>query len=516
MLRSTLTVGSATVLSRVFGLARDMVIARVFGANAMTDGFWVAFRIPNFMRRLFGEGSFSLAFVPVLSEYRQQRDPAEVRALVDHVAGTLMAVLLVVVGCLVLAAPGVLHVVAPGFVDDPATFATTTDMLRLTAPYVGFISLVAMAGGALNAHGRFAVPALTPILLNIALIVAAWWGARAIDPPIVALAWGVLFAGVIQLAFQLPSLSRLGLLPRPRWGWNHPGVKKIRRLMIPTLFGSSVAQINLLIDTAIATMLVAGSNTWLYYSDRLLEFPLGVFAIALSTVILPGLSRQHAGGDRIAFSRSLDWGLRWGLLIGPPAALGLALLAEPLMVTLFQYDRFDAFDARMSALSLAALALGLPAWIFIKIVAPAFYARQDTRSPVIAGVIAMVTNVALNLLIVFVLMDPQMNGRHAGLALASSLAGWVNLGLLAWMLARADYYQTQRRWLPDAGLCLLATAAMAPIVWWLTPPSEIWAGWEWHYRALRLALVVVAGAAAYALVLGIGGLRFRHLAGPQS
>ena len=511
LLRSTLTVSVATLLSRVFGLIRDMVIARFFGATALTDAFWVAFRIPNFMRRLFAEGSFSLAFVPVLSEYRETHSPAELRGLIDHVAGTLIAVLLLVVGLLILTAPGVARIVAPGFADDAATFELTVRMLRLTIPYAGFISLVAMAGGILNTYGRFALPALTPILLNIALIAAAFWGARSFAQPVVALAWGVLVAGVLQLAVQVPALSRMGLLPRPRWGWNHPGVRKIRLLMIPTLFGSSIAQVNLLIDTAIATMLDEGSNSWLYYSDRLLEFPLGVFAIALSTVILPGLSQRFAGGDERGFSASLDWALRWGVIVGLPAAAGLLLLAGPLVSALFEYREFDAFDARMSAMSLAALSVGLPAWILIKIVAPAFYARQDTRSPVRAGVAAMLTNVLLNVAIVFFIMNPNQPGRHAGLALASSLAGWLNLALLWRYLRRGGYYTTQRKWLPDLIRSLAAVGVMAAVLVWLSPDPTMWSDWAWYERVGRLFMLIAIGFGSYVGASVLLGLRPKEL-----
>ena len=335
LLRSTAVFSSMTFLSRVFGLVRDQVYAAVFGASPAMEAFVVAFRIPNFMRRLSAEGSFSMAFVPVLAEYKANGDRAAVKDLIDRVTGTLTAFLLVLTGVAVLAAPWVMRVFAPGFEPGSEQSRLATEMLRITFPYVLFISLASLAGGILNTYERFAIPALSPVLLNVAMIAAALglapqmprWGFE----PVVALAWGVFAAGILQLAFQLPSLARMGLLPRPRLPAGHPGVRKIMRLMVPTLFGSSVAQFNLLFNTMAASMLFSGSVAWLYYSDRLLEFPLGMFGVAIGTVILPHLSSRHAASDPDGFSKGLDWGFRLCLLIGLPACLGLILCAEPLI-----------------------------------------------------------------------------------------------------------------------------------------------------------------------------------------
>ncbi|MFO8155099.1 MAG: murein biosynthesis integral membrane protein MurJ, partial [Thiohalospira sp.] len=382
MLQSTAVVGGFTLLSRILGFVRDVVIARVFGAGVATDAFFVAFKIPNFMRRLFAEGAFNQAFIPVLAEYRTDREHAETRELVGRTAGTLGLFLLGLTILGVVGAPVLIGLFAPGFIGDAERFDLAVEMLRLTFPYLLFIALTALAGGVLNTYGRFAVPAFTPVLLNISLITAAAFAAPSFAEPIRALAWGVFIAGAAQLAFQLPFLARLGLLPVPRWGAANAGVRRIARLMVPALFGSSVAQINLLIDTLIASLLATGSVSWLYYADRLVEFPLGVFGIALATVILPGLSAHHAANDPAAFSRMIDRALRWVLLVSAPATLGLILLAGPILTTLFEYGAFTAADTAMAAVALMAYSIGLTGFILVKVLAPGYFARQDTKTPV--------------------------------------------------------------------------------------------------------------------------------------
>ncbi len=501
LLRSTLVVSGMTLLSRIFGFVRDVVLARAFGASAATDAFYVALRIPNLMRRLFAEGSFSLAFVPVFSEYREKRSREELKDLLDCVAGSLAAVLLVVTAIGVLAAPGLVAAFAPGFLDQPAQFELASGMLRITFPYAMLISLTALAGGVLNSFGRFAVPAFTPVLLNIALIAAALGLAPRMEQPITALAWGVLGAGVIQLAFQFPSLVRLGLLPRPRVRFKHEGVQRIMRLMVPTLIGSSVAQINILIDTLIASFIAVGSITWLYYSDRLLEFPLGLFGIALSTVILPSLSRQHSAGDQQAFRRTLDWGLRVASLITLPAAVGLAVLAGPAVATLFNYGEFSAVDVSMTAASVVAYSLGLPAFVAVKVLAPAYYSRQDTRTPVRIAIMAMVTNMVLNGIFVLVLLQWTVAPPHAGLALASSIAAYLNAGLLYRGLRRDGQIDHQAGW-GRLGLGLVvACMAMALAVLWLVGDLDAWLALGPGDRALRLGTAVGLGMAVYLAVV---------------
>jgi len=531
LLRSTAVFSAMTLVSRVSGLVRDQVYAGVFGANPAMDAFLVAFRIPNFLRRLSAEGSFSMAFVPVLSEYRERHDHAAVKALVDRVAGTLLAVLLVLTALAVLAAPWVIRVFAPGF--DPAgpQGLLATEMLRITFPYLLFISMASLAGGVLNSYQRFAVPALSPVLLNVSMITAALALAPRMEQPVMALAWGVLVAGVLQLGFQLPSLTRLGLLPRPRWGAAHEGVRRVMRLMVPTLFGSSVAQLNLLLNTVVASMLVGGSVTWLYLGDRLLEFPLGMFGVAIGAVILPHLSRRHAAADPDGYSKALDWGLRLCLMIAVPACLGLMLCAEALVATLFQHGRFTAYDTRMARLTVVALSTALPAFLLVKVLAPAFYSRQDTRTPVKAGVVAVLANlvaIAVFLALALGLTEAgreawaagggdlrvalkALPGAHGCLALATAVAGWTNALQLWWFLRRARVFNPEAGWGRFARQLLVASAAMVVVVLALLSAWDGWTGWHWGERVWKLAVLVGAGALAYVATLWLQGIRPRDL-----
>ncbi len=431
LLRSSGVVGFFTMLSRFMGLARDIIFARVIGAEALADVFFVAFKIPNFFRRLFAEGAFAQAFVPILGEYRQKGGQAAVKALVNRVTGTLGITLLGLTALIVVAAPVVAAIFAPKwFLDDSLKFAATTDMLRITFPYLLFISMTGVAAGVLNSYDRFAVPAFTPLLLNVTLIAAALVAAPLFAQPAYALAWGVLVAGVVQFVFQLPFLQRIHMLPTPVVDWQDSGVRKILALMGPAIFGVSVSQINLMLDTMLATFLPTGSVSWLYYSDRLAELPLGVFAVAIATVILPNLSRHHAAASKEAFSETLDWALRMVLIIAVPAAAALVLLAEPILVTLFYYgDVMTARDMSMATLSLRAYAVGLVAFMLIKVLAPGFFARQDMRTPVRIGVIAMVANMVLNLVYLLPLHHYWQIG-HVGLAAATSTSAFLNAILL--------------------------------------------------------------------------------------
>jgi len=511
LLKNTMIVGSMTLVSRVLGLVRDIVLAG-FGATAAMDAFFVAFKIPNFMRRLFAEGAFSQAFVPILSEYKAQRDHAAVRQLVNRVAGTLLGILSLITLVGVLASPVLIAVFAPGFLyRDTSQFDLAAHLLRLTFPYLLLVSLVAFVAGILNTWGRFAAASFAPVWLNVVLIGAALVVAPQLEQPVLALAGGVLVAGVVQLLFLLPSLQRIGLLLRPRWGVRDTGVRRIMKLMLPGIFGSSVAQINLLIDTLIASFLVTGSVTWLYYSDRLMEFPLGVFAIALSTVILPSLSRSHANASDEEFSHTLDWGVRWVLLIGIPAAVALFILASPLLATLFMYRDFVAADVDMASLSLMAYAIGLPGFMLIKVLAPAFFARKDPRTPVRIAVVALVTNIVLNLVFVVPMVHLHIPGPHAGLALATSIAAWVNAGLLFTVLYRKGIYRPQAGWWRFFLQTGLAAGSLAGLLWWGVPGVSYWIGWGISERAVQLAQWVALGAAMYFLVLRVCGLRLATL-----
>lgn len=506
LMTSTLVVSSMTLLSRVLGLARDVILARVFGVSAGTDAFFVAFRIPNFLRRLFAEGAFNQAFVPVLSEYKSKGAPEAVRLLVNRVAGTLGSVLVLVTVIGVVGAPVLITVFAPGFGDDPYKRALAVEMLRLTFPYLFFIALTAFAGSILNTWGRFAVPAFTPVLLNISLIGAALFATPLFveERMAVALAWGVLAAGMAQLLFQLPFLARIGLMPRPQVRFGDPGVKKIMALMAPALFGVSVSQINLLLDTVLASLLETGSVTWLYYSDRLVELPLGIFAIAIGTVILPSLSKTHVTASPAEFSRTLDWGVRLVILVGLPAALALSVISEPLLAALFLYGDFTLFDVEQSAAALRAYAFGVVAFMLIKILAPGFFARQDTRTPVKIGIIAMVANMVLNLILVWHL-------RHVGLALATALSAWLNAFLLWRGLSLAGFYTPTPGWWRQLARIGVAGLAMAVGVHYLAASTGLWFDATAWTRAAALLGVVVAGMLIYTLALLLLGMRPRHL-----
>ena len=514
LLRSSLVVGTMTMLSRVLGLIRDVVIAVVLGATANADAFFVAFKIPNFLRRLFAEGAFSQAFVPVLSEYRETRDAAAVKQLLDRVAGALGGTLLCLTLLAVVAAPLVATVFAPGFRGDPLKFALTTEMIRITFPYLMLISLTGFAGAVLNSYGRFAVPAFTPVLLNVCLITAAVVAAPYFDEPAIALAWGVLTAGCVQLVFQLPFLQRLHLLPMPRWQWGDEGVRRIVQLMIPAMFGVSVSQINLLLDTVLASFLPTGSISWLYYSDRLVELPLGVFAIAIATVILPSLSRQRAGGDQQAFSQTLDWAIRGVLLMALPAAVALLILAEPILITLFQYGELQSRDVSMAALSLRAYTLGLLAFMMIKVLAPGFFACQDTRTPVRIGIYAMVANMVFNIALVLPLHFYWQIG-HVGLALATAASAWLNASLLLRGLFKRDVYHPAAGWLRYSLQVLLPVAAMAGVLIAARLSIHDWAAWLAWQRAVVLLAVCAAGGSIYLFGLWLMGMRVGDFRGAR-
>lgn len=505
LLKASGVTGSMTMVSRILGLARDVVIARVFGISDGTDAFFLANKIPNFMRRLFAEGAFNQAFVPVLSEYRTRKSHAEVQSLINSVAGSLGGLLTFITVIMLIATPLIAIPIAPGFIDEPVKFALFVEMLRITFPYLLLISMTALCGAILNSYGRFAVPAITPALLNISLISSAFFLAPYMRVPELALAWGVLIAGVAQLLFQLPFLSKMRLMPVPRVGKPHEGVERIKKLMIPALFGVSVSQINLLLDTVIASLLVTGSISWLYYSDRLMELPLGTFGIALAIVVLPSLSRKHAESSMHEFSETLDWAFRLVCLIAVPASLALILIAEPLLITLFETDNFTVADVESAAGSLRAYSLGLLAFMGIKIFAPGFYARQDTATPVKIGVIAMVCNMLLNL--VFYLSGMA----HVGLALATSLAAFLNAVLLLRGLYADGVFRFHSGWSLLLLRLLLANIAMALFLISVVGDWNRWSDWSMFTQVYQLAILVLGGMVIYMGVLFAAGLRWKHI-----
>lgn len=501
LLKSTAVTGGMTLLSRIAGLVRDILFARLIGAgvDVSADAFYVAFRIPNFFRRIFGEGAFSQAFVPVFTEYRTRRGEDEVRAFAGNMAGAFAAILFVVTLIGVIAAPLLIMALAPGFIDEPEKFDLTVAMLRITFPYLLFISLVAMAAGMLNSYGRFGAAAFTPVLLNVSLIACAVWLAPRMAQPVMALAWGVFIAGMVQLLFQLPFLLRIRMLPRLRLKKDQ-GVSRVFKLMVPAIFGSSVSQINMLVNTVLASFLITGSVSWLYYSDRLMEFPLGVFGIALATVILPSLSREHAADSKETFSRMLDWALRWVFVIGVPAAVGLMVMAEPIIATLFRYGAFLEHDVIKTAQALVVFAAGLVGFILVKVLAPGFYARHDTATPARIAAIAFGANILLSLALVWPL-------KHVGLALAISLAAYLNAAMLYFRLRRLDAYQPGKGWWWLYLRVGIASSAMAVVLWNNKGDVSLWMAADLFERIILLVFWIIAGLLVYVLIMVVLGTR---------
>lgn len=502
LVHSTTTVSAMTMISRITGFFRDMVVAHMFGAVAAIDAFYVAFKIPNFLRRLFAEGSFSQAFVPVLAEYNQQRSHGEVQQFVNRMAGTLSVILFGVTLLAILVAPLLTLVFAPGFAQDPSRYDLATTMLRITFPYLLLISLTAFAGAILNSYGRFMVPAFTSVLLNVGMIIAAVFFAPFFTQPVLALAWGVFLGGIIQLLFQLPFLARIHLLPKLTLGFNDPGVRRVIKLMVPALFGVSVAQINVLVDTIFASFLKVGSVTWLYYSDRLMGFPIGVFGVALATVVLPNLARKHANNSQAAFAVTLDWSIRCILLVGLPAAVGLGVLAEPLFASLFQYGKFTPHDVVMAGYSLSAYALGVPFFMLIKTLASGFYAKQNIKTPVRIAVLAMIANTVLCSALIMPL-------AHVGLALATSLSAMLNTGMLVYMLWKLTIWQFQPGWWKFSLRLLFASTVMGLLLWFGKGQIADWFAWHSVKRGVHLLTLVTVAGLAYFGCLWLTGMRVR-------
>jgi putative peptidoglycan lipid II flippase len=512
MLRSTAVFSAMTFLSRIAGYLRDWLQASLFGASPAVSAFVVAYRIPNYLRRIFAEGSFSSAFVPVLSELKQRGDDKALQDFLDHVAGALLAVVIVVTALGMLLAPWIARLFLL-FADASKSglVEMTADMLRITFPYLMFISMTALAGAVLNSFRHFGLPALTPVLHNLGVIAGMLLLARLFDVPEKALAWGVLAAGAMQLLVLWPAMGRLGLRTRLKFDPRHAGVRRVMTLMLPTIFSSSVAQVNLLVGTVFASLLVAEAQSWLYYSDRLTELPLGLFGVAIGTVILPQLSRHHADDDTVGYSKSLDWGLRTVLLVGMPAALGLALLSEPLTASLFRYGKFSADDTRMVSYALTAMSLGIPTFMLSKVLLPAFYARQDTRTPMRAAVITVFANILLTVAIVTPLWMNHYPAAHAGIAAATALAGALNAALLWGALRKQGIYQPEPGWTRWLLRIVLGLLGMAASVWAVREYVGEWTSLTTAWRWLWLLAAVGAGAISYATILLLLGLRLRHL-----
>lgn len=494
-----------TVISRITGLLRETVFAYYFGATAGMDAFFVAYRIPNFLRSLFAEGAFSQAFVPVLSEYREKQGEAEVKIFLNHVAGLMILVLFALTVVVVLAAPYLVYVFAPGFIHDPHRFGLTAVMLRITFPYILFVSLTAYISGILNAYGKFGIPAFAPNLLNLALVGAAIFMSPYFAEPEVALAWGIFIGGAAQLIFQLPFLYKLNLMPRPSILWRDTGVTRMLKLMLPAMFGVSVAQISFLVDNWLASFLQAGSVAWLNYSSRLALFPLGVFGVAIATVVLPYLSRKYASASQEEFSRALDWALKFVLLIALPAVIGIVVLAGPIVMTLFQFKhgQFSEFDVMMVRRSLWGFTVGIPAFMLVKVLASGFYSRQNIKTPVKIAVTAMISNIVLATILVFPL-------KHAGLALATSLTSMLNAGLLFWTIRRDKHYYPGNDWKIFWLRLAFANIALLFFLWFATADLAVWFGWGSLVRIWHLAILCVGAVLLYFLCLWLSGMRLRE------
>ena len=502
LLRALAAIGSMTLVSRILGFVRDTLIARVFGAGMYTDAFFIAFKIPNLLRRLFAEGAFSQAFVPVLAEYKNRRGHDETHILVNHVATLLGLAVTVVTVIGILVAPWVVYLSAPGFHASPDKFQLTVDLLRITFPYILFISLVSLAGGVLNTYSRFSPPAITPALLNLTFIAAALFFAPYFDPPVMVLAWAVFAGGAIQLAFLVPFLLNIGLVPRFSLDLHDEGVWRILKLMGPAVFGVSIAQLSLLINTIFASFLQTGSVSWLYYADRLMEFPTGLLGVALGTILLPSLSKTYADGAQAEYSRLLDWGLRLTFLLALPAAVALAVLAVPLIAALFKYGQFTATDLWMTRQALMAYSLGLLGLILVKVLAPGFYARQNIKTPVKIALLTLFATQVMNLIFIWPL-------KHAGLALAIGLGACLNAGLLYYQLRRHAIFQPQPGWLAFLAKLGLAVTLMACVLWFGMGSQQAWLDYAALDKLWRLAALVMAGALTYFGMLWMLGFRVR-------
>ncbi|AYO15596.1 murein biosynthesis integral membrane protein MurJ [Vibrio owensii] len=511
LLKSGMIVSAMTLISRVLGLVRDVVVANLMGAGASADVFFFANKIPNFLRRLFAEGAFSQAFVPVLTESHAQGDMDKTRELIARAAGTLGVIVSIVTILGVLGSGVVTALFGFGWFLDwmhggPAAekFELASVMLKITFPYLWFITFVALSGAILNTLGKFAVSSFTPVFLNVMIILAAWFISPQMSQPEIGLAIGVLLGGLVQFLFQIPFLIKAGVMVKPKWGWRDPGVVKIRTLMIPALFGVSVSQINLLFDTFIASFLQTGSISWLYYSDRLLEFPLGLFGIAIATVILPALSRKHVDAHSEGFAHTMDWGVRMVTLLGIPAMLGLMVLAKPMLMVLFMRGEFSPQDVHQASLSLLAYASGLLNFMLIKVLAPGYYSRQDTKTPVKYGIIAMVTNMVFNAIFAYFY-------GYVGLAIATALSAFVNMALLYRGLHIAGVYQITKRTVLFIIRLMIAGAAMVAAILWQLEDMSVWLDWSFAHRSGVLGMLIGLGAVVYLAVVFLLGVRLKDL-----
>ena len=496
LLKTLASVGGMTTISRILGFIRDSIIARVFGVGVSTDAFFVAFKIPNLLRRISAEGAFTQAFVPILSEYKTKRTKIEVNVLISKVA-TLLGIFLVLITFLgVFGAPWLIYISAPGFISEPDKFNLTVNLLQISFPYIFFISLVSMAGGILNTYGKFVVPAFTPVWLNISFIVAALCFSDFFAQPITVLAWAVFFGGVLQLFFQIPFLKKIGCIPQINLDLKDKGVWRILKLMGPAVIGVSIMQISLLINTIFASFLSSGSVSWLYYADRLMEFPAGVLGVALSTILLPNLSKSFSKRKTADYSELVNWGLKFGILIAVPAATALAILAIPLISTLFYYGVFTKTDIVMTQYALIAYSIGLVGLILIKILAPAFYAQQNVKTPVKIALFTLFCTQFMNLIFIGYL-------KHAGLALAIGLGACINAGLLFYHLKKGKVFKLNPGWFMFLIKIFFAAFIMALGLFYFKGTIDLWTNYSAFSRFVHLIILILFGATVYFIILKI-------------
>lgn len=503
LLKSLAAVSSMTMVSRVLGFIRDAIIARTFGAGMAADAFFVAFKLPNLLRRIFAEGAFSQAFVPILAEYKSQQGEEATRTFIAYISGLLTLVLAIVTVIGIIAAPYIIWVTAPGFASSPEKFELTTSLLRVTFPYILLISLASLAGAILNTWNRFTVPAFAPTLLNVSMIGFALFAVPYFDVPVMALGWAVIVGGFLQLFYQLPHLKQLGMLVLPKINLRDSGVWRVLRQMGTAIIGVSVSQISLIINTIFASFLVTGSVSWMYYADRLMELPAGVLGVALGTILLPSLAKSFSKGDFDEYSQLMDWGLRLSFLLAIPAAVALGILSKPLIASLFQYGEFSTQDTLMTQQALIAYSIGLVGLIIVKVLAPGFYSRQDIKTPVKIAIFTLIMTQLMNLAFIIPL-------KHAGLSLSISLAACLNAGLLYYQLRKQDLYRPRAGWAGFMTKLLIAVVAMSAALVGMLYLMPAWDEGVMLMRILRLLAVVVVGAGAYFLTLGLLGFRPSH------
>jgi len=508
LLKTLASISSMTLLSRILGFVRDMLMARIFGAGVANEAFVIAYRLPNLLRRMFAEGAFSQAFVPIFSEYKSRRGHDETKLLVDHVT-TLLAIILFVVTLVgIIAAPILVYLTAPGFAASPEKFNLTVQLLRITSPYIFFISLVAVAAGILNTYNKYWVSAFAPVLLNLCFIGAMLWLTPYFERPIMALAWAVFAGGVIQLGFQIPFLLKIGMLPRWRFSLKDEGVWRVLKQMGPAIFGVSISQISLIINTIFASFMMLGSVSWLFYADRLMEIPAGLLGVAISTILLTSLSKYHAESNHEEYSRMLDWGLRLTIMLTLPAALSLGMIAVPLLATFFQGGAFGSHDVLMTRSALVGYSIGLTGMLLVKVLAPAFYARQDIRTPVKIGIITLIATQIMNLVFIG-LLKHYGYAQHAGLALATGLGACVNSAILFYLLRKRGIFQPEPGWLKFTGKILLALLVLGLVLWFGMGTEQHWLtnrGWS---RIIHLTWLVALGLFSYFATLGMLGFRLK-------